>query len=616
MTGHTGRFVYLLFILGFGLMVGCASSVSTIKTEQPAMAVKSAHPGVDSGTRSRPSAMLARARELYENGSEALERGDYETANQAFSKATEILLMITPEQEDFREAQSLLSDLMTANLELDRQMVQLEESDEERAFIDMVGDVDVLMTDEEMRTMIEKIKTLARKDTFDIPLVIHPSVIRMIRAYQTIRRKEFERGLQRMPRYIDLYRKMFKEEGLPADFAYLALIESGFNHRAYSRARAKGIWQFIYSTGRKYGLTINWWLDERGDFIRSAEAAIAYLKDLYTEFNDWWLALAAYNAGEGRLNRAIQKGGTRDFWKLQESRALPRETRNYVPAFLAAVIISKFPEAFGFKVPPSPPVEWEEVPVRGGISLRTISRLTGISEAVLSELNGGLRRRYIPAGLTYRLRVPPGTGNLVAQKLEKAPRSKIRDYIVHRVRRGDTLSEIARRYGVSLRLLMEVNQLSYRSILRIGQTIRVPMFDRRVRGSQRRTTTRGVLTGSQYAIKPGDTLYSIARAYGIDWREFLKANPGLNPRRLRPGDVIRVPGGVGQRPDTTNSGVRIHIVRPGETLYRIARLYGVSVHQIMRMNQLTKNSIIYPGNRLVIPKKENDTHENIHTKSR
>ncbi len=361
-------------------------------------------------------------------------------------------------------------------------------------------------------------------------------------------------------------------------------------------------------------------MDERSDFIRSTEAAIAYIKDLYTEFNDWWLALAAYNAGEGRIRRAIARAGTRDFWKLQDHGALPRETRNYVPAFMAAVLIGKFPERFGFDPPDGEPIAWDEVPIRGGLSLHAISRLTGISEKVLLELNGGLRRRYIPSGVTYPLRVPRGRGVEVAQALVNAPRSRVRDYLVHRIRRGDTLYGIARRYGVSLRLLMDVNHLSKRSILRVGGILRVPIFNRRSRRAKRRRVAvlKSVAT-NHYRVKEGDTLFQIAQANGITWRAILAVNPGLNPRALKPGQVIRLPvkkKGRRLRIAKSPAGTRIHIVRRGDNLYRIARLYGVRLEELMRYNGLTRNSVLYPGNRLIIPPKEGLNHENINSKSR
>ncbi len=590
-----------------GISTACAPSRPRTQPTPPAREA-SARP-------MESSEILRRAMAAYRAGQAALERNDYTQARTQFDHAAWLLLQIPPDDPQYDAAQALLTDVMQTTISVERDLQQQGEVLGEAydpALIDQFSEVSILVSGEEVSTIQAWAERESRERRYDLPIVINAAVVEMIKAFQTVRREEFERGLRRMPRLIPIYRRMFAEAGLPQDLAYLALIESGFNPRAYSRSHAKGVWQFIAGTARRYGLTINTWLDERSDIVLSGKAAIAYLKDLYAMFGDWWLALAAYNVGERRIEWAIRRAGVRDFWVLRKRGLIPRETRNYVPAFIAALLIVKNPAHFGFTIPNDPPLEWEEIPVVGGLHLKTIAQHAGIDYATLEFLNSSLRYRYIPPGVTYYLKVPRDHVPQVVRVLAQLPRDRTwRAVRVYRIRRGDTLSRIARRFGVSVRALAAWNGISLRTILYPGQIIRIPPGGRTVRYA--RTASRMRRSGSigpttTYRIQPGDTLYAIARRYRTSVSRLLRLNPGISPRRLRIGQRIRVPHPSSVRSDARQRGAtaqpRVHRVRRGDTLYSIARRYGVPLEKLLQYNGMRASARIYPGDEIHIPPKE------------
>ena len=243
---------------------------------------------------------------------------------------------------------------------------------------------------------------------FDIPFVVNDRVIGWVDFFTNRNREKFIPGLVRSGRFLPMIQRIFEEEGLPKDLAYMAHVESAYKVNAFSRAKAKGIFQFIAGTGRRYGLRIDTWVDERSDPEKATRAAAAYLKDLYAMFGDWYLAMAAYNAGEGKIQRVINRTGQRDFWAIASSRVLRNETVNYVPAILAATLISKDPKRFGLEFEPEPPIEYETIRVEGSVHLKVLARCAGIDFETMQKLNPALRRRQTPAGTTD-VRVPPGT---------------------------------------------------------------------------------------------------------------------------------------------------------------------------------------------------------------
>ena len=363
----------------------------------------------------------------------------------------------------------------------------------------------------------------------EIAVILNPAVERNVRYFQTGIRDRFQRALDRFYPYEPLLEQIFAEFGLPHDLVYLSLVESGFNPLAYSRARASGPWQFMKSTGRMYGLKVNWYVDERRDPMKSTVAAAHHLRDLYDQFGSWPLALAAYNAGAGKISRAIQKTGTRDFWKIAQTRYIRRETRHYVPKFMATTIIATNPARFGFRVSAQAVHQYDEVHVNKSVSLRSLAKETGIPFEELRRLNPELRRRVIPpAKGGYDVKVPVGMGPSVERV-----RSRLEQWVPtqpqftwYRVRRGDSLSVIAHRFGISVRALKSLNNLSG-SLIRVGKRLRV---SRETPGSE---------AVRWYRVRRGDSLWSIAKRFRVSVRK-LKTLNDLSSSLIRAGRLLLI----------------------------------------------------------------------------
>ena len=310
-----------------------------------------------------------------------------------------------------------------------------------------------------------------------IPMTINDHVKREIQSFQTIERDFFLESYQRSGRYRGKIVEALKEAGLPEELSWLPLIESGFKVRALSRSRALGLWQFIPSTGYKYGLKRNTWIDERSDPEKSTEAAIAYLNELHQMFGDWATVLAAYNCGEGSVARVIraQKNDYLDnFWDFYER--LPRETARYFPRFLAVLAIIRDPAQYGFTLDElDQPISHETITIERPIHLKSVADKLGVDLEDLTMLNPELRRNATPDG-PYALKVPPGKGEVLTVALETLPKwtpPKV-EYVVHRVRRGETLSLIALRYRTSIQRILEANNIRSGRMLRVGQRLKIP----------------------------------------------------------------------------------------------------------------------------------------------
>lgn len=312
----------------------------------------------------------------------------------------------------------------------------------------------------------------------EIPRVVNDHVLREIQSFQTVERDFFLESYKRSGRYRDEMVKALKEAGLPEELSWLPLIESGFKIRALSRSRAFGLWQFIPSTGYKFGLKRNTWIDERLDPEKSTAAAIAYFKELHQMFGDWATVLAAYNCGEGSVARVIRDSKVDyldNFWDFYER--LPRETARYFPRFLAVLAILKDPAKYGFTLDqPDKPLSYETCTVERPIRLKSVAETLDVDPADLSQLNPELRREATP-DVPYALRVPPGKKELLMAELDKLPKwtpPKL-EYVLHRVRRGETLSLIALRYRTSIRRILEANNIRSTRLLRVGQRLKIPM---------------------------------------------------------------------------------------------------------------------------------------------
>lgn len=294
--------------------------------------------------------------------------------------------------------------------------------------------------------------------------------------YSKKSKKEFLIRLNRAGRYLEVMAEIFREKNLPEELVFLPLIESGFKLNAYSPKRAAGPWQFIPGTARNYGLKINWWVDERRDPIKSTIAAAEYLSDLYEMFGSWNLALAAYNAGEGKIRRAVSRTKSYDFWKLRKTKHIKRETKNYVPSYIAATAIALDPESFGFEhVTYQDPFKFDEVVIDSPMDLEVVAKFTGVSVKEIKGLNSELRRWCTPPNVSsYTLRIPEGTKEMFLTNLDNAGEDEILYVEFYTIRKGDTVGRIARRFSVPTQALIDLNFLNRRALIVEGKTILIP----------------------------------------------------------------------------------------------------------------------------------------------
>ena len=395
----------------------------------------------------------------------------------------------------------------------------------------------------------------AREATYDLPVVINAEVTSLIEFYSGSYRERFAAAMGRAARYLPAIRAELRNARLPLDLAYLPFVESAFNPRARSRARAQGLWQFMAGTARLYGMHCDRLVDERNDPYLSTRAAVTHLAELHAMFGDWELALAAYNSGAGRVQQALRRarGTTDDFWMLR--RYLPRETRNYVPAMWAVLVILKNPTAYGFAPITEHPECLGRVKVAGALDLEVLAEHAAIDVNLLAEINPALIHGMTPALGSYQLAVPCGQEQRFATVLAAIPHDRRVRSARHVVRAGETLGGIATRYGSSVETIAAANGVHNPRSLRIGQILVIPRnpgahataAGRRVggatqaaaRASESPSRRASEQRAERYRVQRGDSLYSIARRFGVSV-ERLKNLNGLRSNLIKPGQLLRV----------------------------------------------------------------------------
>jgi len=427
--------------------------------------------------------------------------------------------------------------------------------------------------------------------------------------------------LTRMPRYEGMIRTRLQEQGLPGDLVYLALIESGFSNSATSRAKAVGMWQFMKGTAKGYGLRVDSWVDERRDPYRATAAAAKHLRNLNDRFGSLYLAAAAYNAGAGKVSRGVRRLPDDDadslnsdatFFRLYDTKLLRRETKDYVPKLIAAARIAKEPSRYGFAVETAGPATYDSIIVPTMTGLDVIARLADTTVAAVRELNPEYLRLATPPGVHSVVRIPAGRGPTTLAAYEQLPPARRITFLEHTVARGQTLSGIAARYGVSTRLVIEANPRVRGRKLRPGQRIIVPTGGAISTSVARRMADPVEPAASSptgfHRVRRGETLSGLAVEYGVTVRQLRAWNALGEDVMVRAGQRIRVaaPAPPRARPaarvaGALASGERIHQVRRGETLTGLAKRYRVSVQALREANGMSSGDALRAGVTLKIP---------------
>ncbi len=568
---------------------------------------------------------IRQARLELERGESLARVGEWREARLAFDRAVDLLLYIPGGVEASEEAKSLYDDVVATVHEMEREyQAQLADT-----AIDTEADpaaVDELTTDAALIEPPEVLgedlppapasEEVALDATYDIPMEINARVLSIVEMFQTQKREWFQEALDRGALYIPLFQRILEEEGLPKDLVYLSMIESAFKPRAVSRAGARGFWQFITGTGKLYGLRQDYWIDDRFDPEKATRAAARHLKDLHDEFGDWYLAMAAYNAGPRRIERAIRRTGNRDFWTLAQKRYLPRETRSYVPLILAATLIGKNPETYGFTPPAGSALEFDVAELDSPIDLETAAKSAGTTLEEMKLLNPELRHWVTPLDReSYPLKIPKGSRAAFDVALAAIPEGERVRFGAHVVERGDTLSKIARRYGTTIEALASANNMRSRTMIHPGQVLTVPVPPGALRASSssrarafREAPRDSIPEGDEeiYVVVRGDTLGAIADSFRMSLSELRALNDlPSGSTRIHPGQRLVVsptPEAVA-RPRAVASTGETYSVRSGDTLGAIADAHGIGLTTLRRLNGIPSGATrIYPGQKLVVRK--------------
>jgi len=478
-----------------------------------------------------------------------------------------------------------------------------------------IGSLELPISDEsndDFNLEILPAEQVKKEPDFDIPIVINAKVEQFVQYFQTTAKNRFSNWLARSEKYIPFMRGHLKENGLPEDLVYMALIESGFNPYAYSRSKASGPWQFIYLTGKRYGLKVNWWVDERRDPEKSTIAAAKYLKDLYDMFECWYLAAAGYNAGENKIVNAMKRYRTEDFWELAKYRYLKQETKDYVPQMIAAALIAKDPEKYGFTdIEYQEPLRYEKGRVPELTDLLVIAKACETSIEELKDLNPELLRWCTPPNSPdYEIKIPFGKKILFLKNFEALePIGKVQ-FRTHSVKKGESLQRIARFYRVDLEPMLEINRLNKTSRMSPGMDLLIPIpktqdlkplltAQKKFDGKNRNPKPEEMI----YTIKKGDTLWSIANEMRVNIGALSRWN-NLHPeKKLIPGDKLKIRMGSPSHPLDEPPKVRkgkeiIYVVKAGDTLWGIAKRYNVTVSEIKAWNRLDGKDRIRPADKL------------------
>jgi membrane-bound lytic murein transglycosylase D len=551
-----------LQLAAIGLSIVATACGSNPKPQTPAAPVKPVVPPAPIPPPPDPiTTLIAASQAHFDAGQRELKMGHLDRARAEFDRAIDVLLESpygARTDARLREHFDRLVDRINAHeVTALAQGDGFAETKSEPASIDELLEIATFPKPDADAETTAAVKADLAATEHDVPIPQNARVLAYVELLQGRLRDYVAESLTRGTKYLPMIQDVFRAEGVPLDLAYIPVIESGFKPTALSKASARGPWQFMKPTAREQGLKFDWYIDERSDPEKATVAAAKYLKSLHKLFNgDWHLVLAAYNGGLGRVQRAIKRSGRDDFWSLsQSSRYLPRETREYVPLILAAIVVAKNPAQYGFEITPAEPINYEKVSVPRAIDLRRVAEWTGTSIDEIQALNPELRRWMTPVRYPqYEVKVPQGTSQEFTNRLASASPSDFVALNWYTVKRGETLSSIARKLRVARSELAEANHLSVKAKVRPGQDLIIPrapatlLAARTERTPPTETASRAnrddeppakASTPLTYRVKKGDTLASIARTFDTTVEKIRSLNR-IRGAHISPGDRLTI----------------------------------------------------------------------------
>jgi membrane-bound lytic murein transglycosylase D len=572
--------------------------------------------------------LIAKVEKSYQAGLAAYETGQTDAAKQDFDSAFNALLEsnldIRSDDRLEKEFDRVVEGVNHLDLGALGFASDSNAQKSEPAPIDETNDI-TLSADAKVKA---KAQAEIKSTHSDLPLMMTDQVAGYISYFSNRGRGTFERAFARSGRYHDMMVKILKEEGVPQDLIYLAQAESGFHPLAVSRVGARGIWQFMGSRAKGYGLQHSMWVDDRQDPEKSTRAAAHHLKDLYAQFGDWYLAMAAYNSGPGRVQAAVKRTGYADFWELYQRNVLPKETRNYVPIILAMTIVSKNLSQYGFDdVSMDSPVGFDKVTINYPVDLRLVAECVDATPAQLQEMNPSLLRMTTPRVGTFELHLPAGTKDQYQTAIASIPNDMRLWWRYHKVQPGDTLASLSRSYRVTAKAIATANHLDDAE-LEAGAKVIIPVAAGKHPVSDNATYARRI---TRYRVHSGDTVETVAENFGVSAQMIRRWNGLRNGDSLRGRKVLALhlpvtpssepstasksstharkpaqtasksPAGKSAKAaeeDASGQAVLHHTVKSGETLYSIATTYKTTVAALKRNNGNV--AVLHPGMVLVV----------------
>ncbi len=557
------------------------------------------------------SELIAKVEKEYLAGQENQKAGKLDAANENFDRAFDLLMGTSVEMGSDARLQKEYDRVLEGTTGFDLNTThQAEDSNEQKpepAPIDEANEVTVPVDPNIKAKAAAEIA--ATKS--DLPLMMTDQVASYISFYSTRGKGTLERALVRSGRYHDMIQRVLKEQGVPQDLMYLAQAESGFHPLALSRAGARGMWQFMGSRAKGYGLQRSYWVDERQDPEKSTRAAARHLKDLYNQFGDWYLAMAAYNSGPGTVQSAVKRTGYADFWELYRRNVLPKETRNYVPIIVAVTIIAKNPEQYGLAdLELEKPVAYDVVKINYSVDLRLVAQCVDAPPETLQDLNPSLLRLTTPKSDEFELHLPEGTKEKYQTAIAAIPTDMRVWWRYHTVTSADTLASIARTYHLMPRAIAQANKMDAGNELEVDNKLIIPLAAGKHPGGDTQAYSRRI---THYKVRRGDTVQSVADTVGVPpvmvrrWNHLrgeslgtrrvlyvhLPVTPDLSGR-----DRVTSKARSGKSLPSRDSAQVRHKVKAGETLFSIASTYNTTVSALKENNG--NLGILRPGMILLI----------------